>query len=283
MTKRTALYGCHQAAFLDADNLSPLAITDLVTAVSVVNGGDLVAREGGSYRFPLEYFEGRNTVEIQVTLKKWAPEFYRIAAGARTIEESNFKTANIVETVESKGGGTGLEFDFNDTSNGVPVFGYYLARFKETSGSDHKFDFFMVGSPQGAELEDGQEFAFKLDETISTSASDIGNGLTAKLGASYTPSEGDSLLVRVHPAEPGALRASYSSIGDRDRRPYVSGIFSAESTEGILFQIHIPKMKCSSGIPFTMNEKTDNEYQLTFMACLPDERNLDIINIRHTA
>ena len=37
MTRRTMLYGCHQAAFLDSENLTPIAITDLVTAISIVN------------------------------------------------------------------------------------------------------------------------------------------------------------------------------------------------------------------------------------------------------
>ena len=148
----------------------------------MLTAGDLVSREGGSYRFPLEYLEGRNTIEVQITLKKWAAEFYRIAAGARTTQEQNIKNSSVVETVQSVGGGTGLEIDFNSTSNGVPVFGYYLAKFNGTN-----WDFYMVGSPQKAVLLDGQEFAFKLGETISTSAVDIGNGLAVKIGNRIHP------------------------------------------------------------------------------------------------
>ena len=278
MTTKTALYGCHQAAFLDYKTLQPLAISDLITAIAVTQAGDLVPREGGSHRFALDHFEGRNTLEVQVTLKTWAAEFYRIAAGAVTTEIENFKTAASQETVQTVGGGAGLEIEFNSTSNGYPVFGYYLGEYDGTN-----WQFYMVGSPQNAVLEDGERFLIKSDHTVTTSSTDIGNGLAVKLGTGYTAAEGDAILFRVHPAEPGAIRAYYSSVMDTGRRPYVSGIFSAESAEGSLFQIHVPKMKCSSGIPFTMTEKTDNEYQLTFMASQPDDRSVPIYEVRHTA
>lgn len=279
MSRQSALFGCHEAVFLDAVTNTPLAITDLVSTVSINNTGDLVERRGGSHRMPLEHFEAANSVEVQITLKKWAAEFLQISTGAVSRKITDVTTATTIETVKTSGGGAGVTVTSEDEDNGTPVFGYHLLQYDATAS---KWIHSLVGSPENPNRILGSEFALADAHTLTTTEEKLGFGLDAKIESGYTPAAGDSILFRVIPENPDALTAYYASITDKQRRPYIQGIFSAESAEGILYTIRVPKMKCSSGLPVTMTEKTDAEYQLTFMASLVD-RNTPIIEFLHVA
>ena len=266
---RNALFGCHEAVFLDYVTKAPLIRSRLVTNISVTQSGELTERTGGSLRFPLAHFENRGSLEIQLTLKDWEAALYRIACGAQTTDISTIATAaTIVEESFAGDAAAGNLVLTADGTSGTPLFGYYRLSFDGT-----KWSMELIGSPDDPVTISGSDFVLAEEPTgdITTTAADFGStGFKLKLGDAYTAKAGDAVTFRVFPTNKAALAAHYTQIRDGDRKPYVSAIFSAEGKEGHLFNIYIERMKCSSGLPVTMAEKTDNEYQLSFMASVED-------------
>ena len=253
-----AAFGVHAATFLNADTKIPLLRTDIISALTITDGGDLVGRRGSDYDYDIEHFQGPKTIEVQLTAKNWLPGLYQIAAGATVSQLANIASDSQVVTYQSKNAIFDLTFEIANAASlswGSFALVYNGAKWDlyllENALND--IDFNALTLKVGSEL------------TLSAAASHLGNGVSAAYDAAYTtPEEGDYIVFSVVPEDAAAIQAYTASVAQGARRPYVSGIFAAEA-QGSLLTIHVPRMKCSSGIPFALNDKTDNEYQLTFM------------------
>ena len=251
-----AIFGVHNATFLNYETKVPIFRSDIITAVAINDTGDLVAREGGSLDYAIEHFQARKQIEIQVTSKEWRAGLYQIAAGAKVV---NLSPANSnVVLLSSKN--AVMDFTFEDTNAGSLYWGSFALIYNGTA-----WDLYLL-EDSASNLE-YNENSLQLGSALalSSTAAHLGNGVSAKYDTGYTtPEEGDYILFSVSPKTPVSFSASVSQ---GDRRPYVSGLFACES-QGDLATVYIPKMRCSSGLPINMNEKADNENQITFMASL---------------
>ena len=109
-----AAFGVHSATFLNAVSKIPLLRTDIISALTITDSGDLVAREGGSFSYPIEHFQARKGVEVQLTAKNWLPGLYQIAAGATVSQLVDIANNSQVVTYQSKN--ALFDFTFENTN-----------------------------------------------------------------------------------------------------------------------------------------------------------------------
>lgn len=248
-----SLFGVHRAVFLNYETKIPIISSRIVTALAINDTGDLTPREGGSWQYPLHHFENRKSIEIQATFKDWRPEFINLATGGAVTK--NATSAAAIQSLDN----VGTDLEFTAIASSVQVFGTYLLSY---GGATDKWSLYLLDStPTVPKLTNGTLVEAGID--LSTSDTDLNIGFNCKLATDYTPAAGQRLVFR---ALPGDGADDHTLVVDQNsRRPFVSATFVAEQQQQAV-TIEVNKMICSSGFPVTMNEKTDNEFQLTFMA-----------------
>lgn len=270
-----ALFGCHMSTFQSRATKLPLGKTSLIKSIAVNLGGDLLPYEAGNIDYAKEHFEGRKSCEITLGGIDYAPVIYNVALGANIAQLASIASTTTIQELDKKNTQITLATDPDAVAS---LFFGTFALYYNGTGWDH----YVLDDSGSIKLIGGTDLnigPFAIPVTVSGGSTpdpiSIGNGLTAilPLATEYTPAEGDFYSYRVIPANPAAQRAFQVTVQDRQRRPSVTGYFAAES-QGSLFSIRIPKMKCSSGLPINLTEKTVGEWQISFMASLADGENL---------
>ena len=268
-----SIFGVASAAFLDVSTKEPLIKTNLITACALNVTGELIPRSGGNMQFNLESFQNMTDAQIQLTIKDWHPTIYDIALGSES-ERVALTNANIatVEEISVDASDITLAAESDATKAALAINGKFLLRF---DGTDWKL--FILEDQRRSQIYDVDSLQVGGDLTLSTAASSLGNGFTAALDAGYTPAEGDYVIFSTFIA--GGGETYVTRLQEGKLRPYV-GIVLAAEMQGDYFNIYAPRAKCSSGVPFAMNERADNEYQLTFDLSLPPGGN-ELLRIVH--
>lgn len=183
-------------------------------------------------------------------------------AASTLVDVEVLSTAKEPETAVATNLAGGLD-KVNNTTDAF--FGTFMLRFNGQNWDLYLLDDSDTSLRANYDLKFGQSLNLQAGNVVN-----LGIGLTAQLDNNYNPAENDYVIFTLIPDRADIIRSWRLKVSQGDRRPYVSLVASAES-QGDLVNIYVPKMKCSSGLPMTLAEKTDNEFQLTFMTSLESD------------
>lgn len=258
-------FGVHSAIFINAETNVPIVKTDKVTQIGVTINNEMIEHIVGNRKRSITHYQGRGSIEPQVTFKEFVPELYQIALGGDLTNLD--RSSNNFDILKVGGSAVATYFTIAAVAAKTLVEGRYVLARGAANWNLYGINPERAPESGNSNTEIATGLAIKADSTTELTGLGVNVQLSAgATAASYTGNAGDYIEFQIVDKDKKKTTQNFS-LNDLSRVPFVRGVFGCEkqvSSDQLILEV--PRMRCSAGFPFNFQENTINEFQLTFMA-----------------